>query len=269
MKKREINRFIAGFLSFILPGIGEICYNKYKLGAFWIAFNLMLNVVWFFAIYSRTAVIFTVTLYLAIRIFSTAYVLTHGYRNDRVIGKFNKWYQVAVIFIVILAVDLGISQIIDYYRSPALVRISGDSMSPIIEDNYQVMADRAYFRHNPIQRGDLAHITDEDDASYSIKRIVGLPGERIEVIDGVVYINGDKSIDIWGWDAEKTDLQPWMLNRLLNHPKITIEEDHYFVLGDNRLNSFDSRLMGTIHRDNITEKALYIFFPLSVRSKAF
>ena len=96
-----------------------------------------------------------------------------------------------------------------------------------------------------------------EENTYYIKRIIGLPGETVQIVDGYVYINGVQLDEHYG-------------NEIMEKPGIaaepvTLGEDEYFVLGDNRNNSQDSRTasVGVIHRDEILGRAWVRIWPLS------
>ena len=92
----------------------------------------------------------------------------------------------------------------------------------------------------------------EPDLDY-IKRVIGLPGETLEIKDSTVYINGQPLEE----DYLPADL------RFMDFGPITIPDDSYFMLGDNRNNSQDSRIWGTLSKDHIIGKAVLIFWPLN------
>lgn len=86
-----------------------------------------------------------------------------------------------------------------------------------------------------------------------VKRLIGLPGDTVELKHGVVYVN-DKQLILSGVQVRRD---------FTTYPKITIPKDHYFVLGDNRGNSADSRMWGFVPRDDFRGKAFFTFWPLN------
>jgi signal peptidase I len=124
------------------------------------------------------------------------------------------------------------------------VRIEGQAMRPTFSDGDRVFMSK---RIGELKRGDIVIFLFPEDQSRSyIKRIVGLPGETIEIKDGKVSINGTL--------IEEPYLDPEYVSEDTMPEPFTIAADNYFVLGDNRRNSSDSRYWGTVSRKLIYGK---------------
>ena len=144
----------------------------------------------------------------------------------------------------ILATLLLLAAVFGLWLTP--VRVSGDSMQPNLLDGQVVLCDRlARFVRTP-SRGDAILFSDPAGSGYLIKRIVGLPGETVEVNGGCVYIDGcplDESAYVrLGLNPGLGDMGP-----------VTVPEGHVFVLGDDRSIVYDSRVsaIGTIAYEDI------------------
>ena len=135
------------------------------------------------------------------------------------------------------------------------VVIEGTAMSPTLADG-----ERWFVTMNPgeIQRGDIIEFRyPKDETKRYVKRVVGLPGETIEVRGGVVHINGS---------ALTEDYVPAERNQTgASFPQKHIPENHFYVLGDNRDNSSDSRYWGTVDR-SLVEGKLYMRYSSSEKS---
>ena len=133
----------------------------------------------------------------------------------------------------------------------------GDSMSPVIENGDIVLADTFIYNIKKPSRGDVIVFrpNGEEKMHSHIKRIVGLPGETIEIKKGKIYIDGEKLDEKY----ETTKLE----GSKDGNNKIKIKKDEYFVLGDNRLSSTDSRddEIGNVKRDDIVGKAWFVIAP--------
>lgn len=138
-------------------------------------------------------------------------------------------------------------------------RVQGDSMRPTLHDGDNLIVDKLSYRFQDPQRFDIIVFPYEHKKkTYYIKRIIGMPGERVRIDqDGSIYINGEVLEEDYGAEV--------MRNPGRAVTEITLGEDEYFVLGDNRNNSSDSRdpSVGNIHRDRIIGKAWIRIWPFS------
>lgn len=137
--------------------------------------------------------------------------------------------------------------------------VSGSSMESTLQDGDSLMVDKLTYRFKDPQRFDIIIFPPriEKDTLY-IKRIIGLPGETIQIDEyGIIYINGTILPENYGL-------------QVINNPgqaadPITLGEDEYFVMGDNRNNSTDSRVaqVGPVHRSEIVGKAFVRIYPFN------
>jgi signal peptidase I len=133
-------------------------------------------------------------------------------------------------------------------------RIDGTSMEPNIHNGEYVIVNKTayWFGHNP-QRGDVIIFNAPDQPQNDrVKRVIGLPGDVVEVRgDGTVYVNGQQLEEPYLPPHHSGTSGTW-----------TVPEDEYFVMGDNRSVSYDSREGGPVPRSNIIGKAWLIIWPL-------
>ena len=139
-------------------------------------------------------------------------------------------------------------------------KISGQSMMPNFPDAEYILTEKVtYYRRSPV-RGDVVVFTPPgSDADEFIKRVVALPGERVMVKEGLVYING------------KVLSEPYLEETLLTNSgtflqegaEYTVPADKYMVFGDNRPNSSDSRYWGPITKKVISGRAWVVYWPVS------
>lgn len=130
--------------------------------------------------------------------------------------------------------------------------IDGSTMMPTLINNERIIC----LKVGVVKRGDIIVFSlPSDPRRIFVKRVIGLPQESIEITDGQVFINGNL--------LEEAYLGSYSLQQTM--PATLIEENHYFVMGDNRAVSLDSRdrVMGTIPQDNIRGKAIGVYWPLS------
>jgi signal peptidase I len=126
------------------------------------------------------------------------------------------------------------------------VRLSGISMQPTYNDGALNFANRFAFAWHPPARGDIVAIRMAGPHVVYVKRIVGLPGERVEIDAGVVMINGEPLLE-----PTVVYKAPW------NVPAVTLGLDEYFVIGDNRAMAVQNHDFGRTTRDRIIGKMLF------------
>lgn len=150
--------------------------------------------------------------------------------------------------IVVIAVVLVRAFII----TPAVV--DGESMEPTLSDNNVIILNKLDYKLNDIKRFDVVVVDWNDDKL--IKRVIGLPGEHIEYKDGLLYVDGFVTNE----NFNHADTHDFKLESI---GYLTIPGDKYFVVGDNRNDSTDSRVIGLIDKENILGSVDLRIFPLN------
>ena len=136
--------------------------------------------------------------------------------------------------------------------------VSGSSMENTLSDGDNLIVDKITYRFSDPKRYDIIVFPYQyEENTYFIKRIIGLPGETVQIVDGIIYIDGEALQESYGREVMK--------NSGLAADPVTLGEDEYFVLGDNRNDSTDSRdpSVGKIPRDRIIGRAWVRIWPLS------
>ena len=135
------------------------------------------------------------------------------------------------------------------------VSVTGQSMEPLLAQGDTVLMNRLSGRLGGLNRYDVV-VFEKETGKYNIKRIVGLPGETVQIQDGGLYINGEPA-------NMPEDFLPIALAGLAENP-VVLGEDEYFLLGDNRENSEDSRFsnVGNVKRSQIKGKVWLRIQPL-------
>ncbi|MCD8249257.1 MAG: signal peptidase I [Lachnospiraceae bacterium] len=136
--------------------------------------------------------------------------------------------------------------------------VSGSSMENTLSDGDNLIVDKLTYRFSDPKRFDIIVFPYRyEENTYFIKRIIGLPGETVQITDGKIYIDGEELIESYGREVIK--------NAGLAAEPVTLGENEYFVLGDNRNDSTDSRdpAVGLISRDDIIGRAWIRIWPLS------
>lgn len=140
-------------------------------------------------------------------------------------------------------------------------QVSGQSMFPNFHDKEYVLTNLITLRLGPISRGDVIVFKAPPDPEKDfIKRVIGLPGDTVMVKDGDVYVNGQL------YD-ESSYLNPSVKTFggtfLRDNDTITVPTDNYFVMGDNRPYSSDSREWGFVPAQNVIGKSFFIYWPIN------
>jgi signal peptidase I len=152
-----------------------------------------------------------------------------------------------------LLVSLAISAfIIIFLYQP--VKVEGTSMMPGLEDQERIFVNKFVYRWEPIQRGDIVVFRYPRDTSKSyIKRVIGVAGDRVRIENGQVYVN-DQAVDEDYVPSEYADAR--------SYPEVTVPTHSYFVLGDHRTMSNDSRDFGPVNERFIYGKAVFGYWPM-------
>ncbi len=169
-----------------------------------------------------------------------------------------KYFHVIWEFLKIVVVAAIIVLPIRYFIFQPFV-VKGESMAPNFQSgDYLIIDEISYFISEP-KRGDVVVLKYPlDNSQRFIKRIIGLPGETIEIKDGKISILKDNQNIVLDESKYLPDFKDTEGNL-----RITLENDEYFVLGDNRQFSYDSRRWGILPRKDIIGKAIFRVFPLS------
>ena len=150
-----------------------------------------------------------------------------------------------------LSVVIAIVIILFLYQP---VRVEGTSMMPSLVNEERIFINKFVYRFSDIQRGDTVVFQFPGDLSKSyIKRVIGMPGDRVVIDHGKVIVNG------------KALAEPYVPQEMRDensYPEIKVEPDCYYVLGDHRNSSNDSRSWGTVKRGYIYGKAVFVYWPL-------
>lgn len=210
------------------------------------------------------------------------------HEKDYALKPYNRWYYYVVIYLALsFATEAFKPYRGDVYGYDFLRFPSGSMMPTALEGDF-VIADTRYYSNHPAQRGDIvAFDYPKDPSVIYAKRIIGLPGDRIQYVNKKIIVNGEPVTQTLIDDyvpeyddhnlltrkAEQVDNFQYSIlidnQRPIINCEVTIPDGQYFVMGDNRDNSNDSRYWGFVPQDNIKAKILYVWLSYSPYSHTF
>ena len=166
------------------------------------------------------------------------------------IGFLKKWWDV-----ILLLIFLVVFLLMRFYFYPWFT-VRQTSMLETLHNGDVVVVSRMYSMHKDFQRGDIIvfYLRDKKDGEgeYLVKRIIGLPGETVEIHNGVVYINGHVIKEPYVVHKDSSNFGPY-----------TVPPGKLFVLGDNRPASRDSRFFGAIDESSVVGRVVLRIYPFS------
>jgi signal peptidase I len=153
--------------------------------------------------------------------------------------------------------DVGISLAVSAFFIIFLyqpVKVEGTSMMPTLQDQERVFINKFVYKLEPIERGDVIVFRyPRDPAKSYIKRVIAVAGDRVRIEAGVVFVNGQRLQEMY---------VPRMYEDVRSYPETVVPEHNYFVLGDHRNLSNDSRDFGPVDENFIYGKAVFGYWPV-------
>jgi signal peptidase I len=152
---------------------------------------------------------------------------------------------------LLIAIGLALVIIVFLYQP---VKVEGTSMAPLLSDQERIFINKFVYRFEPIDRGDVVVFWYPLDRSKSfIKRVIALPGETVEIRRGIVYVNGREIPEPY---------VPPQYADVSDYPPTTVPPNSYFVMGDHRISSNDSRVFGPVSSQYIYGRAVFAYWPV-------
>lgn len=277
---------VAALLSLVLMGLGQLYNGQPRRAVVFLALNVLpyvaIAMMSGFLLFFQGIIVFylAILIFVGIKVFSVIDAFLGARRaGEMALRRYNRWYVYVSVFLAVVVVQSVIE--LAFERPVASFSIPSGAMKPTLLVGDYLHADKNAYADRAPERGDIAIFRKppENEIDY-IKRIVGLPGDRIQMLDGILHINGEAVgreriedfIDDLGRGvpryietfpngrAHKILETAGDNGRLDNTPEFVVPEGHYFFMGDNRDNSADSRVIGYIPAENMIGMARIIFF---------
>ncbi|MFX0203548.1 MAG: signal peptidase I [Candidatus Hodarchaeota archaeon] len=253
---------VAILLSFITPGLGQMYNGRLRRGVILYLFGFLLATVLLFSglFLKFYGMILCLAILLSFFLFILLDALIGAVKSKEITLKpYNKWYFYLIIFLVSTFV---IQPFVSSSIKNNIVRayeIPSSAMKPTLLVGDHLIANMGIYKKEKPKRGDIVIFEYPKDPSKDfIKRVIGLEGEKVEMIQNKIYINDKLLDDPWGYYGEGRVTK--YLQGLDNFGPVVVPKDSLFVLGDNRDNSQDSRFWGYVNIKKLKGKALYIYW---------
>ena len=268
LKAKARKPLAAALLSSVTPGLGQVYNGQMVKGIlFYLATFLFVILLSFtglqFSFYGLMAIIL-LALFLWLFIVVESFIAAAKLKSST-LKPYNKWYIYLIIVVLSFGIDLALT---DFFVKDVLgirgFRIHTDSMLPTLQKGDCIMIRLKHYTSRKPERGDLVMIKNPNNPSQElIKRVVGLEGEKFEIINKRVFINNRPLQEDYKIHTDSSvyvrKLSPYDNSIRDNCGPVIVPWGHCFVLGDNRDNSMDSRHWGSVSLENIKAKALYIY----------
>ncbi len=256
--------WVAVILSLTLPGVGHVYAGRAKRGLALFCVGAVAEIlIAAYVLHPSTRI--GLAFILAAALFSIAfalYIMIDAYRSAKAWNiqhaapRRPRWKRALLIFAALLLVLIlnPTEHVGDYVRENVVqaFELMGHAMEPTLIPGDRVLVDKRIYGRSEPRRGDIVVFRyPPDPTRVFLKRIVGLPGDRVEIRSGRLYIGGREVIEHPVKGVPSGYYGPE-----------TVPPDAYFVLGDNRNNSEDSRAFGSIPRGSLLGKVTKIYYPL-------
>lgn len=261
--------WLAGLMSVLLPGFGQL-YNGQPTKALLLAMFAFLVgglLVSGLMLYTPLHPPYNVALPMLVALAVLVAIVRDAMRTARQQGdryeltSSNKWYAYVSFAILCAFVLQPTGSKLIRYMTQAF-RIPAGSMAPTLLIGDQVLIDKSISWNGAVlQRGDIVVFKfPEDETKEFIKRIIGLPGETILIRNKTVYVNDQPLDDVTYTQRIDPGIIDGAINPRDNFGPVTVPDEAYFVMGDNRDQSLDSRFWGYVHRSKVMGKLWGIYW---------
>ncbi len=272
--KAERKPWVAGVLSFLLPGLGHLYLGRPELGVCWFATIQLLVFAWTLMI-ARSPLLQVLNLggmliplagYLFLTI--SAVHLARSVRQTYKLQAWNRWYVYLGVFVVGTIISSFLSDARQEFVGKSYEIPSG-AMIPTLLIGDHIYVDKLGYRtgRSP-ERGDIIVFPfPENETKTFVKRIIGVPGDTVEIRNKQVILNGIPLDDHSYTQRIDPGVIDGSINPRDNFGPVTVPDNSYFVLGDNRDQSLDSRFWGYVDASKIRGQVRVIYWSWSGQGK--
>lgn len=282
--KTKRNSILAGFFNLICIGLGFVYVGKlkYSIGLFFICFFMALVFIKTKFIFDPPILYSSIAIYLIIIIGS---IVFSGYlaktQDDIPLKRYQRWYIYVAYYLIVSISSVLVVENRGMLLGYETYNIPSGAMIPTLLIGDMILVDADAYKKNQVSRGDVVVFRYPEDPSIPyVKRVIGIPGDKIDYENRILRINGEriteeefneytafgKNIFMSGANIHEEKIGEVNYQILTSPNRRTIDmsvfvpSDHYFVMGDNRDNSKDSRYWGFLPKENLIGKVNFIWF---------
>ena len=255
--------WLAGLLSLIAPGLGQIYNGQIKKAILLLAAPLFLVPLQIYVLLNGITIALIisallVTIGYSVGVIADAILVANKLNATYSLKKYNKWYVYILVFVVFEVIPSCLYYCVRHSCVQAF-RFTSSSMEPTLLNGDYVLIDKRSPARNA-QRGVLVVFEyPKDPSKHWLKRIVAVSGDKVEIRDKLLFVNDKQQTEPYVIHAE-ADVLPRALSPRDNFGPIVVPADSYFLLGDNRDHSNDSRFWGALDKSKIKGKAISIYW---------
>jgi signal peptidase I len=258
LKKRK--PILAFLLSLVTPGLGQIYNGQFKKGILYLVGFFLAYIIFSFLLLKFYGMICYLIIMVGFFLFILLDALLGAIKSKAIALKsYNKWYIYLIIFLLGSAVIRPLLGWTIKNNIARAYKIPSSGMKPALLVGDHLIANMRIYKSEKPRRGDMIIFEYPKDPSQDfIKRVIGMEGEKVELINNKIYINDKLLDDPWGYFEDDSSTKG--LPVLERFGPVVVPKDSLFVLGDNRNNSQDSRFFGFVDIRKVRGKALYLYW---------
>lgn len=250
---RRRRPWLAALLSLMVIGVGQLYNGQWRKGACFLAGEVVLALALIPALGSFAGLVLAGGVLVAYTLVAAAEAYGSARRGGYVPTRFNRWWAYALAVAVSAAAGAGVEGALKarFYQN---FKVPSESMQPVLRVGDRFLAARLR-PGSPIGRGQVVVFIEPGGGRHFVKRVVGLPGETVRVEGRQVLVNGQPLDEPYARHTGGSVL------KLASGGPLRLGPAQYYLMGDNRDKSYDSRWFGPVARERIVARALYVYFP--------